>query len=615
MYSLIDIGLILLFALSLTAAYFIYEKIMSFHQLSFLRNIKNIADAIDGITFGLFTLFFKFLLVYINNDFNVPLFVIIAIVMLLVKNLNISLISMSIPLIYYSISNEHPNITYLLIGTVASIILVYLFVDYFIDNFWSKISVIISISFLSFISLFVFSHGLEFGYKRLVIESSILVGLSVALVYFPLRTAIRFSISANILFESANFVFSNYVRHTFSQEAIGNNIKTNNVHKAIYGIFEIRIKDKISNDSRTEIVETVLSKLETFIPEKGTFFSYDENRFGFFMPIEGGVNIKEINLGILDSNNYFKNINQIFKNLNKLYKTLKGEIINVEVKAGTTIYGVQDSSIKRLEKCSLFALNNVNWNNNKIFIKNFDKIDYRNRLSDSEKLLLMDENINLNNFSNIFIPLLNKEGNPISSNFVFVENNSEYEIIQTVDELVRINGWKDVFDRYFSVEAINKSSRTNISLYIEYSLFILQNDFDIKEFEERLNKLKITSNKVTWLLSLKDIALNNKFGYIKKMVERGHNFAIKDANKITDNQINSMGITKIVVDNNFKNKLKTKVTIINPFIETEKEMENAIRNNIDLYGGILFEENQIAKKANKQSKIYIQDIKLRMEKR
>lgn len=134
MYSFVDLGLIALFALSLTAVYFAFEKIITFRALSFLHVRKYIIDTVTGVFFGLFTIMFKVILCSLDNDFTIPLYFIIGIVFVVVRNINTAAPAFIIALIYSMFQNDFADIDYFIISFYSAIVAVKIIVEFYSDE-------------------------------------------------------------------------------------------------------------------------------------------------------------------------------------------------------------------------------------------------------------------------------------------------------------------------------------------------------------------------------------------------------------------------------------------------------------------------------------------------
>lgn len=578
MYVLTDMGLLTIFTISLTIVYFLYEKTLTVSALSFLSVKSYILDTVNGIFFGLFTLAFKFLLQQIDPDFNIPLFLIITIILLLVKNLNASLMSLFIPFVYYVVNSDNVEISYLLIGMITLVLIVYLFVEHYAKIKWIEISIFISIIFISFISMFVIAFSFHKGFNRMNLESSLMLSIAIPIIYFPPRTALRISISANILFESINYAYGSYVRRSLAPEAIGKIIKNNKIQKAFLGIFKINIHSNVSDERKKEVIETILSRFENHVPNTSSLFAYDDLTYGFFIEEKTPINIKEL----VEANGKGKRqdnlqyIDIFMRELSGHYKTIDGIIVEANVKAGISIYGLQSNSIEQLEDNAIFALNDFK-NDPDTFVSIFNYKHFKSRVQDSIILSRMDSSINLNNFAISYIPLTYKKTGKIDSYYACIQNDTGYEIAQSVDEFVRINDWKRTFDRYFSIEILNKIRNSKQKVYLEYSPLVLQKNFDVNTFVEKLIKIKINKKKVIWIISYKDIN-KNSFKVIKWAMEAGLQLAIKDIEELTSQQINKVGI-KTVILYSFKNIEIDDIETIYPFVKTDKEIEEITKNN------------------------------------
>ena len=598
MYTFVDIGLMTLFIIMFTGMYFIYERILTFKTFSFLKIKNYVLDSVNGAFFGLFALLIKLLLMQIDEDFNIPIFILVALTLLVIKNVNVSLMSILIPLIFFAIKFNHEGTTYYLIAMLFASMLVYIIVDYFEKSYWPILSLFITVFAFGIIGLIVFNLAFNIPFERQLFETSLFLPFMLGYLFFPFRSAIRTSISANILFESINFTYSKYYRHTLAPKAIGSFIAETNTKRAIFGLVRIDTSAENSIDKK-EVIETVLTKFEKLISENSLLYSYDENTFGFFVPREEIINVKtlisENKKAERPMNSQIRDIELILRDLERTYNTESGSFVTTTVKAGISVYGIQSGSVDELENNALFALSRIVGDAK---IEVYNPREEIEKMNDGINLSLLDQTINLNNFSSSFIKLYPLKNKDDSLTYVEVKNNDEYAISESVDELVRINNWKDIFDRFYSAEAIPKSNGQ--TLMLEYSPILSKEDLTIDKFLITLSN-KGFNGKYIWVFSGRDINKNN----IKKLANReDFAYAIKDVEFIDSSLIKKLN--PLYVINDESSKFINNPTQIITTISDENQLIEAIKKGFDYVGGEFLDINQIAKKPNKQSKIYIE---------
>lgn len=532
---------------------------------------------------------------------------------MIIKNINTVMFSIVIPALYYMMTNDVNEISYYLIFVLFLVITIYVFFDYFELKNISIYSIFISLLILSISGLFYIIYALDNSINRILIESTIFLVPSLFIIYMPIRMVLKISVSANILFESVNFVYSNYFRYSLSQKVIGDYIKMNKPKKAIFGLFKINIKDLHNAKIIKEIKNTILTKFENKISENAILFSYSEDTFGFFYPIKNDFNITK---ALKDNSNKLRKekdavsqLNDIFCSINKKYRTTQNQTFEVKTKSGISIYGVQSNSLETLERNSIFTINNnVYKKQNKVFVFNPKKLNQR--MIDNRTLSLMDESINLNSFSNSFNPLLEINSFKNIGNYIHVENHYNYKIIGSIDSFLRNNGWKSTFDRYFSSEALNKSTNNRSLIFIQYSTLVLKDDISITDLIIKIKKIKCSLSSIVWVISYEDIINRNKYEFIKSIIKQGFKIALTNTFKFPLIDIENLAPNYIVtkIDELDKTEKSFIIPTIVPDVSNEEKLKISLEYNAEIIGGNILGSHDDFKKIDKQSKIYIEDI-------
>ncbi|NQZ66130.1 MAG: hypothetical protein HRT99_02850, partial [Mycoplasmatales bacterium] len=223
---------------------------------------------------------------------------------------------------------------------------------------------------------------------RYLMESSLLIFPSFIIFFIFLKGTIGFLVSANVLFESVNFVHSKYWRHALSKNAISKLIMKSKCKKAIFGLFEIDVYDE-KKENIDEIRKTILEKIENKFSNDTVLFAYSDSIFGFFTPVKNKFNILNSVKGNFlkerKNNDILYEINKYITSLNMRYVTSNNSIVKTRINSGVSIYGIQSNSLNTLEENSLFALKNSLYSEeNKISI--FDKKEWRNKIHNSNKI-------------------------------------------------------------------------------------------------------------------------------------------------------------------------------------------------------------------------------------
>lgn len=574
MFILEDTGLIILFSVLLITSYFLYERVVVWKALSFLRIKKYILDSFDGLVFGAFTIAFRYILLQIDPNFNIPLFAVVSVIFLLFKNQTVSLFVFALPLINYTITTNEIAITFTLITIVLSLHLIHIFLEQFLSKSTTNLIIFILLATTSLLMMTVYKFWFEYDITRYTYENSLMIPISFIIIYISLRTSIRISISANILFESANFVFSRYLRRSLLNESAGVYIKENKVEKGILGVFEITLPDDTTDDEKQEIIRTILFDFENEVGEDVVLFSNSEIRYGIFSQLKNDLDWYKLNPRSYESVESDKLLS-IIKSLNKPYITTKGRMIFPLVKIGVSYYGIQSNSIDRLEEDALFALHNIRYLEDE-YISIFNYESKRRFLNDSKNVILLDDFLGLSDYENKYIKITNLK----DIRFVYSTNFDDYDIFNSIDEVLRINNWKSTYDRYFAIEAINEIRDKEWNVIFEYSPILSNKNFDVDNFIRRIKKMNISPKRLKIIVSAKNINGDEEINKLLKLRENGVDFSIKDVQNYTkpiDEKLNPQFIILGNVDE-YKRWFKGKAFF--PFAENEIEYNKAVAKGI-----------------------------------
>ena len=461
MYSIIDFSLLLLFALAIIVVYFVYEKVLALKAFSFLKYNDYVIDGAAGLIFGSAALIPHLIIKAISPEFSIPIFLLISVVLIMVKNTITSLVAMFIPLIYQIINANDLFVSLVNISTLGVILSFYSLTKFFNEKY-SIIIIFIFLFIASIVDLLVLHNIGGIPMDRYLYENSIFIPIAILIIYYPLRAAKRFSISASILFESVNYVYGRYFRHPLFQTTFSEYLKSNSIKKGYLLLFKISTDGSDEYNDIIEVRETILSKVENYFNEQTILFQQTESAYGVFIPTEHVGSIGEI----IKANNgkridgFMREVEALMESASSSYLTSSGEVVSVSLKAGVSVYGVQSSSLDTLEKNATFAINNiiagtVNMYDDKMFME---------RTRDRLKVRELDEAIDLNTFEIDPIKLSNGKSVWVYINIIKKDDNPHAE---SVDKLKKITNWEKTFDRYFAASALEKFKNENI--IIKYS--------------------------------------------------------------------------------------------------------------------------------------------------
>jgi hypothetical protein len=271
----------------------------------------------------------------------------------------------------------------------------------------------------------------EKNFERKIFSFSIILFISLFFSHIIFNIIIKFGISSNLLFESTIYVFSKYIRHSLSEKIIGNYISQNKIQYGIFGLFEYNVLDK-KEPNNNEIRDSILTIFENNIDPKAILFSFQKNIFGFFIPKK--------KLSDLENKNVFSEIKKYLSPINVIFQTLDNTKYKVETHTALSFYGKNENTINQLEKNCIFEIKNMNKKNNNISI--FDYKKYKEKIINSKLIEFMDEQIDLNLFSNQKLKLYDIKNNEYISNFIYTDYSENYSgnvVFDSFEKILRIN--------------------------------------------------------------------------------------------------------------------------------------------------------------------------------
>lgn len=606
MFMLTDIGFTIVFALLFISSYFAYEALFKSKLFSNLKINKLAFEFISGTFYGLISLAFLVLINHWDDEYFIPIYALVPILLIATKGINTSLASIFPMVIYMLVKNEINTSIYYWSGTIFVVMIIYLFVDFY-KEYWSRLSIHISVLLASLIAFAPGIHDYSYGIK--MYQVSISVFISWIIIYFPLRTAMRFSASANLLLESINYVYSKFLRHSLLDAYLAEFIKTKKCKKAIFGVIEIRF-DRLKDENKNrEITNTILLKVEEEFGKDSLLFAIDETRFGFFTPIDKvKMDIKDVVMNInsyIDKSNPISRVTSLITGINRTYETTFGDKVEVSAKSGISIYGVQDNSINDLERNCLFALNRISFDD-KYKINVFNPNDYRKFYYENVELSHLDRYLKLDDYKLRDIPVLNTNNlkvvskmSTFTSEKIGLEENPIY--------ILRDTKWIYTLDRYISALTLKNDDVTNRMIF--YSLFEKQNYDGLKQLKRNLRRINIDRELVSWLVSYREVKKNKTFKQIEEIQNDGFKIYWYDFNDETI--VNSKAIRNILI----KQKESHVIDHVKPdnIILYSKNLSNdlpwAKKNKIKYIVSKQLELENNSAKLTKQSKILLTEEK------
>lgn len=625
MFILFDFALSLILASLFIVSYIVIEKIRSskiFFRWQVYEYIKN---AIEGIVYGLLIIVFKVILNGIEPNFIVPIFIVGVLALSMVRTVVVGIFSMIAPLIYYVIVNSTNDLFYLILGLMFLMLFVIEIIHYFINEF--VINLMINIIWTSFalFSVLIYDFIINKQLSQLAIEVVLMPFISLMIVYIGLEIAIKFLISANILYKSDNFNFSRYYRQSLREVVIGEFINEYKLTRGIYGILEFNYPLQKVIEKDLEIKESILLDLERTFPIKAILFRSDESRYGFFLPLNQSTCLKEALKG---NNQVTRSVKDLLKNLETIllsrsitYSTSWKQKVGVKIRCGVAIYGIQDASITNLHSLADFALKNEQ-SSQKNIVQLFNPHDYFNNINEEKAINAMDWRIKLDNFVNYFTPIFNVKSKKTIFNIVTPEKIEYSEIKESVRDFINFFEWTNIFDRYMAFWALSNSKQLKDSeqkIAFFYSPQILELNFEFNSFKQKLYKLNITLEKIILIFDfymfekIKNYELF--FNNLNDLKNYGVEIALINAHQFTSDNFSQLCPNYVLIDNNqaflkfqkMSNNLN-KVQIVWFNLQNQQDFNFAMTNGAHLIGGSMLQKRQFMSNFDKKSKIYIYDL-------
>lgn len=294
---------------------------------------------------------------------------------------------------------------------VFSGMITYVIFDFIIPKaLVSKITLSLTITIVSFIAYFVFLSGNVFNGRELY-EQTLVLGLLCILDVTIVSYFMSVSKSANILFDSVNYVYLSYYRHAVALVTIADLIQKKKITHGVFGVFRHTMADEVPYETQKNISKVFLAEFEKKVPKDAIVFFIEQNVHGIFLPASSGGDINYSVEGNALPQRYasdlLKNVEKLFSKSEKEYVDEFGQSAFVKLKVGASIYGLQDSSLSKLEENALFALNSFNSRSQNI-ISLFEPKLLKDVMNDSQKLLNLDYALKLDNFENMFRGIYSK---------------------------------------------------------------------------------------------------------------------------------------------------------------------------------------------------------------
>lgn len=287
-------------------------------------------------------------------------------------------------------------------------------------------------------------YGFEnsFSLQRDLLETTLLAALMGIVLLLIINYATKFSISANLLYESSTYHFDNYYRFEVAKKVIEKEISTKKIKFGFFVLFNHEYEKSPNVDLNKELDAAVLKHVSKQLGNYAIFFNFSNNVNGFFMPIKrSSLDIKKAIEGNKGKNREnsdpLKFLENIFTNVKKIYQTSGNTFVSVDVKASVCIYGIHDSSFVKLEDRAFRVLSE--FSDEKNIIRVYNPMREKRFIEEHESIVLMDNALRLDNFSVAFFPVFSSKKAKTIAFLSMIENISEINLKQSTSDFVKFN--------------------------------------------------------------------------------------------------------------------------------------------------------------------------------
>ncbi len=623
MFILINSGILIGFGIAFAISFFIIERSLVTNISLSKRLPRLIIESIEVLVYSGIFVVAQIVGRFLFKGFQVPLFVIGAMILLSIRNVNISVFSLAIPLIYFLLAFPIENPLFVTMWGMFFVMFLFEIFEFTLSKMLARVLMFWITAFTGLLCWLIASYFLGYQDARMVSSYTLFVFLGSVIIEQFALIAIRVSISANILYESVNYDFATFARVAFKETVIGDAIKTSRFEHAVYGIFKFAFEDQGTPENNIEIQESILLDIEKVFPPASILFKADEKHYGFFLPHQFKNKLR-----FSQQNNRLENrpvddpllyIQNLVAKISRTYLTTYHQEVRVDAFAGVSIYGAQDNSLERLNTFANFALTVSIKGSNRINL--FDPMTFIKKNKDAHNLLALDKTIKLDKFANDFTPIFNIKEQTTQFNIVKQQNVSEDELIASVREHIHNVGANETFERYFAADALNRfKTPPAFKTIFNYSISALCNNFDPYEFLRQLNSSQIKSDSFVFNFSLTETNIKKSFAKSKEMIkilkETGIEIAISNYSDKHKSFVNKLKPDYVIIKpdffkkDNFESMLEYlgAERIIVENLRKEDDVLLAIKNNLNLVGGELFSRNSFPSEFDKESQDYLKEI-------
>lgn len=614
MFVLEDIGWATLATVIFILFHFLYERGLRLKRVVAL-NIKfwNI-EIISGLYYSIISLAIQLIIWNFGPSFFLPISVVISIVLITIRTSVVAVINLLPSLVFFILNFNISILTYVVYIIAFIGMVTHEVSKFFIKRTWlAKIIMLSTMVIVAFVAYFIYLGTNNF-LETSVYESTLILSLLSALMLAAVSYFISFSKSANILFDSVTYTYLNYYRHAVGIITIQNQIKSQELKEGMFIVLKHSYTKPLNEVDEKEIKFSFLTDIEKSVPKNTILFFIQEDIHGIFIPNSFKGNIKDSLSGnalkLRDEDDNLKGLEEFLYKSQKYYHTANGEIAGVNLKAGLSLYGIQDSSLSKLEQNALFALNAFNSRSENI-ISLFDPKKMKEVIEETSKLKNMDQALKLDNFENKYRGIYSLKNKKFIGAISTIINNSEFNLTSSVREHVKFNNWIDEFDRYFAIIALQEFSDAKIEkVFFNYSPLVKKTEADIKTIVSKIKQLRIDASSVHFIIDempkttaqQKTISLFKQEGF-KVVLEN-----IMDEKILTKVEPDFL----IISPKNFTSKIIfDRERVIFSDIKTIDDLQLAVENGAKFIAGELINEENNMKNFDifsKQSRIYLEEL-------
>ena len=620
--------------------YFILFIILSINYLIFslfnskwhVRGYKMlIPNAFEGLVNGLIVVIIQLVarnIFHLNN-----LYLILCLfAFIVIRNWNVFLFAILVPLItYWIIYNKFINTYILILFLNIFLLLSFEIIKRVMSKKYSMKIFLIPCSVIVLIISIIMSKYL-FGTSLWDLNIiNYVVPLLFSFVFFIIYSfLISFWLSANSLIDVNLYDFNTFYRIKSSEKALGLFLKNNKIENGLFVVFSFQKylinKNLFSKDAILRKVENGFAKFNPL------YFKISKDEYGIFFSL---YNVPDIKYSIEGNSSWSRNKSDFLKDIERSIKKFNKEV-GFNFQFGCSIYGTQVFGFHEGYKKAKFALNSSKITSQNI-VSLFNPNYYNKYKFDISSIKELNKNMQIKNIYTTFQISVNKKG--IQQPLYYAKPNvSSFDNLDT-DEMIKYSktlGTYDILTRYLAAESIKNFDRSllmrNARILFKYSPSLISSEnFNPYVFIKIINSHNIKTTNIIIYFELDEVV--KYFGSflfqnnMKILKDHYINIGVNNI-KLTTKNKKILGILNpdyICIDKRYfrykkeaddlkkiiklSNKLGCKSVVFD--ISNKNELKNIIIHDIDILGGKYIHEGFIIpriltkiEKENIERKIY-----------